>query len=308
MKRFALLGAAGYIAPRHMKAIKETGNELAAIVDPFDSVGIVDSYFPQAEYFSDAETFEAFAEEERAAGRPLDYVAIATPNHLHGPHIRLAFRLGADAIVEKPPVLGVAELDRLRELDAAAGRRANVVLQLRLHPSLVALRERIAQSSSRFAVVLTYITGRGKWYLKSWKGDVHRSGGLAANIGIHFFDMLYWLFGRVEALEVHARSSTTVAGHLVLERADVRWLLSVDTSFIPEDLRREGKRTYRSILLDGEEIEFSGGFTDLHTRVYEAVLAGKGFGLEEAREAVRVAEMARTLPLEHKLPPHPFLG
>ena len=266
MKRFALTGAAGYIAPRHMKAVKDSGNTLIAALDPFDSVGVIDSYFPQAEFFTEPEAFEAFLEEARAAGAGADYVSIAAPNYLHYPQIRMALRLGADALSEKPLVLTEAELDRLARLESITGRRVWTVLQLRTHPALLELKKRLEGDRAEKDVLLTYVTGRGKWYLQSWKGDVKKSGGLATNIGVHFFDMLGWLFGLVQALEVHARDELTVAGFLQLERARVRLLLSIDDqAYVPADIRAKGQRTYRSITIDGEEIEFSGGFTDLHT-------------------------------------------
>ena len=308
MKRFALTGAAGYIAPRHMKAIKETGNQLVAALDPFESVGIIDSYFPDAEFFTEPELFEAYLQDQRALGQGIDVLSIATPNYLHSPQIRMALRLGADALSEKPLVLTTAELERLKELENETGRRVFTVLQLRVHPALIALRERLKSEHEVKDVVLTYITGRGKWYLKSWKGDVSKSGGLATNIGVHFFDLLYWFFGPAEKIEVHERTDTVVAGFLALERAQVRWFLSIDASFVPEGLRNKGQRTYRSITVDGEEVEFSGGFTDLHTEVYRKTLEGKGFGLEDTREAIRVTEAIRKLPLSAAGPRHPFLG
>ena len=306
MKRFALTGAAGYIAPRHMKAIKETGNQLVAALDPFESVGVIDSYFPEAEFFTEPEAFEAYLEENRA-GSGLDYVSIATPNHLHYPQIRMSLRLGADALCEKPLVLSESELDRLAALEEATGRRVWTVLQLRVHPALVGLREKLAADGGRKEVVLTYVTGRGRWYLKSWKGDVARSGGLATNIGVHFFDLLAWLFGDVEHLEVHVREERVVAGRMELERAGVSWFLSIDESFVPAEVRARGQRTYRSITIDGEEIEFSGGFTDLHTEVYRRTITGNGFGLEDTRTAIRTTERIRTVEPGGRAPRHPFL-
>jgi len=306
VKRFALTGAAGYIAPRHMKAIKDTGNQLVAALDPFESVGIIDSYFPEAEFFTEPEAFEAYLEESRAnAG--LDYVSIATPNYLHYPQIRMSLRLGADALCEKPLVLSEAELDRLAELEASTGHRVWTILQLRVHPALVELKRKLENDGGRKQVSLTYVTGRGKWYLKSWKGDVKKSGGLATNIGVHFFDMLTWLFGDVQNLEVHARQDKIVAGYMDLERAGVSWFLAIDDSFVPAELRDKGQRTYRSITVDGEEIEFSGGFTDLHTEVYRRTMAGQGFGLEDTRQAIRTTEQIRTFDLGGKAPRHPFL-
>lgn len=310
MTRFALTGLAGYIAPRHLKAIKEVGGVLVAGLDPATNVGIVDSFFPEAEFFTEPEAFEAYLEDLRDRGEGVDYLSIASPNHLHYPQIRMALRLGANALSEKPLVLWPEEIARLKELEARTGRRVYTVLQLRVHPSLLALKERLGQERGAKDVVLTYVTGRGKWYGKSWKVDEAKSGGLATNIGIHFFDLLAWLFGRALHVEVHVRTPTVNAGYLELEGARVRWFLSIDPSFVPEPLRRQGKRTYRSIAVDGEEVEFSEGFTDLHTEVYRKTLAGEGFGLDEAAEAIRVAALLRTLPLRQPSPEtrHPFLG
>ena len=288
MTRFALTGLAGYIAPRHLKAIKEVGGVLVASLDPATNVGLVDSFFPEAEFFTEPEAFEAYLEDLRDRGEGVDYLSIASPNHLHYPQIRMALRLGANALSEKPLVLWPEEIARLKELEARTGRRVYTVLQLRVHPSLLALKERLGQEKGAKDVVLTYVTGRGKWYGKSWKVDEAKSGGLATNIGIHFFDLLAWLFGRALHVEVHARTPTVNAGYLELEGARVRWFLSIDPSFVPEPLRRQGKRTYRSIAVDGEEVEFSEGFTDLHTEVYRKTLAGEGFGLDEAAEAILV--------------------
>ena len=310
MTRFALTGLAGYIAPRHLKAIKEVGGVLVASLDPATNVGLVDSFFPEAEFFTEPEAFEAYLEDLRDRGEGVDYLSIASPNHLHYPQIRMALRLGANALSEKPLVLWPEEIARLKELEARTGRRVYTVLQLRVHPSLLALKERLGQEKGAKDVVLTYVTGRGKWYGKSWKVDEAKSGGLATNIGIHFFDLLAWLFGRALHVEVHARTPTVNAGYLELEGARVRWFLSIDPSFVPEPLRRQGKRTYRSIAVDGEEVEFSEGFTDLHTEVYRKTLAGEGFGLDEEAEAIRVAALLRTLPLSQPSPEnrHPFLG
>ena len=310
MTRFALTGLAGYIAPRHLKAIKEVGGVLVASLDPATNVGLVDSFFPEAEFFTEPEAFEAYLEDLRDRGEGVDYLSIASPNHLHYPQIRMALRLGANALSEKPLVLWPEEIARLKELEARTGRRVYTVLQLRVHPSLLALKERLGQEKGAKDVVLTYVTGRGKWYGKSWKVDEAKSGGLATNIGIHFFDLLAWLFGRALHVEVHARTPTVNAGYLELEGARVRWFLSIDPSFVPEPLRRQGKRTYRSIAVDGEEVFFSEGFTDLHTEVYRKTLAGEGFGLDEAAEAIRVAALLRTLPLSQPSPEnrHPFLG
>lgn len=292
--RFALTGLAGYIAPRHLKAIKEVGGLLVAGLDPATNVGVVDSFFPEAAFFTEPEAFEAYLEDMRERGKGVDYLSIASPNHLHYPQIRMALRLGANALSEKPLVLWPEEVDRLAEWEARTGKRVYTVLQLRVHPALQVLRERLAQEKEAKDVVLTYVTGRGAWYGASWKADERKSGGLATNIGIHFFDLLAWFFGKAHRVEVHARTPTVNAGYLELERAKVCWFLSIDPSFLPEAFRKVGKRTYRSIVVDGEEVEFSEGFTDLHTEVYRKTVAGEGFGLAEAREATRVAAELRT--------------
>lgn len=309
MKRFGLTGAAGYIAPRHLKAIKETGNTLVAALDPFDSVGTIDRYFPEAEFFTDPELFEQYLEDLRYEGRGIDYLSICSPNHLHLPHIRMALRQGANALCEKPLVLNSEDLLRLKELEARTGRRVWTVLQLRTHPALLALKEKLQGDTSVKDVVLTYITGRGRWYFKSWKGQIEKSGGLATNIGVHFFDMLSWLFGRVTHLEVHARTDTVVSGYMELERARVCWFLSIDAGYVPEPLRAKGQRTYRSITLDGEEVEFSDGFTELHTEVYRRTLQGQGFGLDDTYEAIAATARIRRADLVPPSPErrHPFL-
>ncbi len=295
MKRFALIGAAGYIAPRHFKAIKETGNILTAALDPASSVGIIDHYFPDAEFFTDPEVFEAHLEDH-----PVDWVAIASPNYLHEAHIRLAFRLGAQALCEKPLVLETEALDRLVRWEQRVGRRVFTVLQLRLHPALVTLKERLGKGP--YTVDLTYITDRGRWFAKTWKAEERKSGGLATNIGIHFFDLLAWLFGPLRHLEVHVREPRVAAGFLELERARVRWFLSLDAENIPDPQRQKGKRVYRSIVVEGQEVEFSEAFSELHTEVYRRTLAGKGFGPEDVRESIRTVSRIRTLPLSSPSP------
>ena len=308
-QRFALTGLAGYIAPRHLKAIRDTGNTLVAALDISDSVGIVDSFFPEAEFFTEPERFEAFLEAERDRGAGIDYLSICTPNHLHAPHIRMAFRVGADAICEKPLVLTTAEIEDLRAAEARTGRRVWTILQLRVHPALLALRERLAEQRDEADVVLTYITGRGKWYRRSWKVREDLSGGLATNIGVHFFDLLAWYFGPAQHMEVHMRTPTRMAGFLQLERARVRWFLSIEIDDVPAEVRAQGQRTYRSITIGGEEVEFSGGFTDLHTEVYRRTLAGQGFGLDDAAEAIRITERLRHIAPVSPRPEtrHPFL-
>ncbi len=310
MKRFALIGAAGYIAPRHMKAIRETGNDLVAAMDTNDSVGILDSHFPDAQFFTEFEQFDAHVEAERRAGRAIDYMGIASPNYLHDAHMRYALRAGADAICEKPLVLHTHQIDTLQEIEAASDARINTILQLRLHPSIIALRDKVANGpkDTKYEVDLTYITSRGNWYLKSWKGFTEKSGGIATNIGVHFYDMLHFIFGARQENVVHLNTPTKAAGYLEYENARVRWFLSLDVMDVPEAVRDTGQRTYRSITANGEEIEFSGGFTDLHTRSYEEVLAGNGFGLEENRVAIETVSHIRTAPIEaDRGARHPFL-
>lgn len=299
MKRFALIGAAGYIAPRHMKAIRDTGNDLVVAMDVNDSVGILDSQFPEAQFFTQFEQFDAHVASERRAGRGLDYVSIASPNFLHDAHMRYALRAGADVICEKPLVLNPEEIDGLQELEADTGRKINTILQLRLHPAILALRDRVAvmPTGKKADVDLTYITSRGNWYLKSWKGFNEKSGGIATNIGVHFFDMLHFVYGRLQENIVHLNTPTKAAGYLEYERARVRWFLSLDVNDVPEAERANGKRTFRAVLADGEDIEFSDGFTELHTRIYQEVLAGRGFAVEENRVAIETVAHIRTAPI-----------
>ena len=310
MKSFALIGAAGYIAPRHMAAIRDTGNRLLAAIDPSDSVGIIDSFFPEAHFFTEFERFDRHIDMLRRSGHSVDYMAITSPNYLHDSHIRFALRSGADAICEKPLVLNTHNIDGLLEIEADTGRRVNTILQLRVHPTIIALRNQIQdeRSQTKHEVDLTYITSRGRWYLQSWKGDESKSGGIATNIGVHFFDMLHYLFGAVEHNVVHYKSPTRAAGFLEYERARVRWLLSLEADDIPQPQRSAGQRTYRSITIDEQEIEFSGGFTDLHTRSYEEILAGRGFGLEENRVAISTVAEIRHAPVVSTGPKHPFLA
>lgn len=290
-KKFALIGAAGFVAPRHMKAIAETGNHLTAALDPNDSVGIIDSYFPEAAFFTEFERFDRHAEKLRRKGEGIRYVSICSPNYLHDAHIRFALRIRADAICEKPLVLSPWNVDGLAELEEEYGCKVWNILQLRLHPGIIALREKVAAEivsdpDRTYDIDLTYLTSRGRWYFISWKGDNDKSGGIATNIGVHFFDMLSWIFGPVNQNVVHLRSPDTSAGFLSLAHARVRWFLSVNAEYLPEEARRKGLRTYRSITVDGQEIEFSGGFTDLHTVSYQEILAGRGFGLAEARPSI----------------------
>jgi UDP-N-acetyl-2-amino-2-deoxyglucuronate dehydrogenase len=309
MKNFAMTGVAGYIAPRHLKAIKDTGNTLVAALDPFDSVGIMDSYFPQAEFFTQPELFEQHLYNLRGSEQQVDYVSVASPNYLHDPHIRMALRAGADAICEKPLVLNPEEILRLKDLEAETGQRVWTILQLRTHEALLKLKQQLDSQPPRMRELdLTYITSRGTWYLRSWKGRLEQSGGLASNIGVHFFDMLTWLFGRVQHVEVHRRDDTVAAGYLHLEQAKIKWFLSVDVNYVPAELRAQGKRTFRSMQVDGQEIEFSDGFTELHTRVYERTLAGNGFSLDDTYEAIAAVSKIRNLPLStNTATMHPFL-
>jgi len=310
VKRFALIGAAGYIAPRHMAAIRDTGNDLVAALDPNDSVGIIDSYFPEADFFTEFERFDRHVDKLRRSGKGVDYVSIASPNYLHDSHIRFALRSGADAICEKPLVLNPWNIDGLKEIEADTGRKVSTILQLRLHPSIVALREQVQSGdpSSKYDVDLTYITSRGHWYLQSWKGNEKKSGGIATNIGVHFYDMLHFVFGAVQESVVHLATPTQAAGYLEYERARVRWFLSIDVNDVPEAERAKGKRTFRAITANGENIEFSDGFTDLHTRSYQEILAGRGFGLDESRVAIETVAGIRRAPVVGTGEMHPFVA
>ena len=302
-KNFALIGAGGYIAPRHMKAIRDTGNTLAAALDPSDSVGILDSYAYDVPFFTEFERFDRHAEKLRRLGEEqrIHYVSICSPNYLHDAHIRFALRIGADAICEKPLVLNPWNLDALQEIEKETGRKVYNILQLRVHPAIIALRDRVASEgcAKKYDIDLTYITSRGKWYFTSWKGDTHKSGGVATNIGFHFFDMLIWVFGAVRHHEVHFSDDRKMAGFFELEKANVRWFLSVDREDVPEPVRASGKNTYRSLTMDREEFEFSEGFTDLHTVVYREILEGRGFGMEDARPSINLAhELRNSVPVQ----------
>ena len=297
MRNFALTGAAGYIAPRHFQAIRDTGNRLVAAVDPHDSVGLLDSYFPEAAFFTDFERFDRHLEKLRRGPdeQRVHVVSVCAPNHLHDAHVRAALRVDADAICEKPLVLNPWNLDLLEDLERETGQHVWTVLQLRVHPALRALRERLQAEGRRRQVRLTYITSRGRWYHYSWKGDQKKSGGVITNIGIHFFDLLLWLFGPVERFAVETHDAEQAAGTLALAGADVTWQLSISSRHLPPETPA-GQTTYRSITVDGEEIEFSGGFRDLHTVVYERTLAGEGFGIEDARPSIELAHALRTAP------------
>jgi len=292
-KLFAITGVGGFIAPRHLEAIKATGNTLIAACDPYDSVGIMDRYFMNARFFTEFERFDRHLEKLRRRGEGIDYLSICSPNHLHDAHARLALRVGADVICEKPLVLSPWNLDALQEIEDETGHRVFNVLQLRLHPAVQALREHVLASADRHVVDLSYITSRGRWYFVSWKGQEQKSGGIVTNIGIHFFDMLLWVFGEVERSEVYRREDNRACGYLQLARADVRWYLSLDPVDLPDDARAADQTTHRSVLIDGQAFEFSQGFTDLHTRVYQDVLQGGGFGIDDARPAVELAYAIR---------------
>jgi len=309
---FALTGASGYIAPRHLKAIKETGNNLVAAIDPHDSVGILDSHFPNVNFFTEFERFDRFIEKLRRQDpeNAIKYVTICSPNYLHDAHARFALRIGADAVCEKPLVLNPWNVDALKEIEEESGHRIWTILQLRVHPSLIALKEKIMaeKSKAKKDVRLTYITSRGPWYQVSWKGQVERSGGLATNIGIHFFDMLMWLFGEVQYNEVHIATANKIGGFIELQDARVQWFLSIDRDDLPREISEKGQSTFRSITINGEEVEFSGGFTDLHTIVYKEILAGNGFGLDEARPSIVLVHSIRnTHPTGAKTDSHPFI-
>jgi UDP-N-acetyl-2-amino-2-deoxyglucuronate dehydrogenase len=312
MLNFALIGAAGYIAPRHFKAIADVGGKLVAAVDRSDSVGIIDRYFPDAAFFTEFEQFDRHVSAVQAGpetGR-IGYVAICSPNYLHDSHMRYALRAGAHAICEKPLVLEPSDLDTLMDLEKTTGKQVNTILQLRLHPSIIALRDRLQANpqDEKHDVIVTYCTSRGSWYHASWKGDLAKSGGIATNIGVHFFDMLSFLFGDIQHSSAHVRADTHAAGYLELERARVRWFLSIDRNHLPPNTP-QGQTTYRSITVDGAEIEFSGGFTELHTESYRAILEGNGFPLEAARNSIETVTMMRNAPLTPEDgPAHDFVA
>ncbi len=294
MKRFALIGAAGYIAPRHMKAIKDSGNDLIAAYDPYDGVGIMDSNFPDADFFTEFERFDRHIDKLRRSGEPIDFVSICSPNYLHDAHIRFGLKNGCDVICEKPLVLNPWNLDALQEIEKETSKKVYTILQLRLHPSIIALREKVLKNPEIVHDVnLTYITSRGKWYHHSWKGDISKSGGIATNIGVHFFDMLTWIFGDVQENIVIENTADTAKGFLKLDRAKINWMLSIDYNKIPEEVKNQGKRTYRTLKMGGEEIEFSDGFTELHTRSYQEILNGNGFGLDDCKKAIEIVSGMR---------------
>ncbi|MCX6268162.1 MAG: Gfo/Idh/MocA family oxidoreductase [Bacteroidetes bacterium] len=315
---FALIGAAGYIAPRHMKAIKDTGNQLVCALDPYDGVGIIDTYFPHADFFIEPERFDRHLDKlhrlslskKQIEDNKVDYVSICSPNYMHDSHIRLALRNDAHAICEKPIVLNPWNLEALGKIEKETDKKIYTILQLRLHPAIKELREQILKGPKNkiYDLDLTYITSRGSWYFRSWKGDVSKSGGIATNIGVHFFDMLTWVFGKVKENIVHVLDEKKAGGVLRLENANIRWFLSIDYNDIPEEVRKTGKRTYRSLLMGNQEIEFSDGFTDLHTEVYREILAGRGFGIMDARQSVNiVCHIRNTQPVGLQGDYHPIL-
>ena len=298
MKKFALIGASGYIAPRHMRAIKDTGNDLVAAIDPFDSVGIIDSHFPNASFFTEFERFDRHIDKQKRKGNPIDYLSICSPNYLHDAHMRFGLRSNADVICEKPIVLNPWNLEALRSLEKESGKKIYNILQLRHHPSIIALKEKIDNSDSNkiHDVDLAYLTSRGKWYHHSWKGDVTKSGGIATNIGIHFYDMLMWIFGPIKRNIVHILDNDRAAGYLDLEKARVRWFLCINYDYIPSEIKAQGQRTYRSITVNKEELEFSAGFTDLHTISYQSIIDGQGYGIDHALPSIELVHDIRSTP------------
>ena len=308
-KRFALIGAGGYVAPRHLRAIKENGGILAAAVDPSDSVGVIDSYFPDTRFFTEFERFDRYVDRLTRENRNLDYVSVCSPNYLHDAHVRFALRADADAICEKPLVLNPWNIDGLAAIEKSSGRRINTILQLRLHPTIIALKKEIEAGDPNKVhdVDLSYVTSRGRWYYVSWKGDEAKAGGIATNIGVHFFDMLSFVFGDLKRNVVHHRAMDCAAGYLEYQRARVRWFLSINVRDVPPALS-EKQKTYRSITLDGREIEFSEGFTDLHTLSYREILAGRGFPLDDVRPSIEAVSGIRTAPIQlGKDDQHPLL-
>ena len=309
MKNFALIGIGGYVAPRHLKAISETNNKLVASYDKSDSVGIIDRYFPQASFFTEQELFDRHCSKLKGTPQQLDYVSVCTPNYLHDAHTRYGLRLGADVICEKPMVLNPWNIDALSEIERETGNKIYNILQLRLHPAIIELKRKAeqAKSTKKYEIDLSYITSRGNWYYTSWKGDIRKSGGIATNIGVHFYDMLVWVFGNVKQNIVHIHSHDRAAGFLELENANVRYFMSINSEHLPEIALKNNKTTYRSILVDGEEFEFSEGFTDLHTDSYQKILSGEGFGLEDVRPCIQLVHDIRHLaPIGLKGDYHPM--
>ena len=308
-KRFALIGVSGYVAPRHVQAIKATGNSLVATTDPHDNVGFLDAYYPNAAFFTEFERFDRYMDKLKNQNKEIDFVSICSPNHLHDAHIKSALRWGADAICEKPMVLNPWNIDVLKRVEKESGKRIWNVLQLRYHPNIVALKKKldVAASDKVFDVDLSYITSRGLWYYASWKGEEEKSGGIATNIGVHFFDMLSWVFGNVKENVVHINNHDRAAGYLEFEKARVRWFLSINSDVLPDEIKVKGQKTHRSMTIEGGELEFSDGFRGLHTQVYEEILAGNGFGIEDARGAIEIVHSVRSqTPIGLKGDYHPF--
>lgn len=295
MKNFILIGAGGYVAPRHLLAIKESGNQLIAALDKNDSVGILDNYFPEAHFFTEFERFDRHVEKLKRNGTPIDYVSVCSPNYLHDAHIRFGLRIGATVICEKPVVLNPWNVEALLEMEKETHRSVFTILQLRLHPAIIALKEKIASlpAGQKNVVNLTYISARGNWYQSSWKGDVSKSGGISTNLGIHLFDMLLWIFGDVIQNAVTENNNHSAAGHLEMEKASVNWSLSIDANRLPDPIKNSGKRTFRNLLINGEEFDFSDGFEDLHTLSYKQILAGKGFPLSETKKSISLVREIR---------------
>lgn len=314
MKNFAVIGVGGYVAPRHLRAIKECGGDVLCAIDKHDSVGIMDSYFPHTHFFTEFERFDRHVDKLKREGKELNYFSICSPNYLHDAHIRYALRNGADAICEKPLVLNPWNLDALLSLEQECGKKVYNILQLRLHPKIIALKESVqahlkSYPNHIYDIDLSYITSRGNWYFTSWKGDKSKSGGIASNIGIHFFDMLLWIFGECKASELYFESEKTMAGFLELKNARVRWFLSVDATTLPQEVKESGKPTYRSLKINQEEFEFSEGFTDLHTLSYQDIFSGGGFSAIEAQPSINVVYALRNAPLSSgdSQTLHPFL-
>jgi UDP-N-acetyl-2-amino-2-deoxyglucuronate dehydrogenase len=295
MNKFSLIGAAGYIAPRHMKAIKDTGNVLVAALDPHDNVGIMDSYFPESSFFTEFERFDRHLDKLSRKKKAVDFVSVCSPNYMHDSHIRFGLRLGAHVICEKPIVLNPWNIDALERIQEESSTNVYSILQLRLHPSIIALKKKVENGPKNKGadVDLTYITSRGNWYYSSWKGDVSKSGGIATNIGVHFFDMLSWIFGDLLRNDIHVHTHDRAAGYLEFKSARVRWFLSINATSLPREAVQDGKRTFRSILIEGEELEFSQGFTDLHTKSYKNILAGNGFAISETRTSIQIVHDIR---------------
>ncbi len=296
MKNFVLIGAAGYIAPRHMKAIKETGNNLLAALDPHDSVGVLDQYFPEADFFTEFERFDRHCEKLKRSGTPIDYVVVCSPNYLHDAHIRFGLRLGADVICEKPVVLNPWNVEALMKMEKETGKKVFTILQLRYHPDLLSLREKVKQGpvGKKYSIDLKYITARGNWYQYSWKGDIQKSGGIATNIGLHFFDMLLWIFGEVKSSVVYEHTAKNASGKLELEKAEVNWLLSIDEKKMPATIRAEGKKALRSLTIDGKELEFSEGFENFYVNCYNDILHRRGISLQQTKILINLLHDIRS--------------